>query len=152
MKYQLKAAMITPLTDAGYISGGNMTLSVPTRDQGVEEQMFRMVWNVTTEALQTSNSRGKANLRRASSPPLKTNGEWQIADPALPWFDELSDADPITGIEVDGTGGVAILARWERKLIASYCRDTGTPKPNLFDTKANLQSILNDALAYYGRS
>jgi len=152
-KYKLKASMITPLTDAGYISGGNMILSVPTRSQGESEHMFRMTWVAASEALQTTNQKGMIALLRAASPPLKINGSWKIADPSLPWFDELPDEDPTPAEQVGSTDGVEVLARWERKLIISYCSDTGTPKPaDMFDTKANLQSILDDALEYYGRT
>ncbi len=152
MKYKLKASMITPLTDAGLISGGNMTLSVPTRAQGEGEKMFRMIWGATTEALQTSNPKGESSLKFTTSPPIKIDGNWKITDPATLWFDELPDADPITAVQVNGTDGVEVLARWERTLVSNYCGDTGTPVPNLLDTKANLQSILDDALAYYGRT
>jgi len=151
-KYKLKASMITPLTDAGYISGGNMTLSVPTRSQGESEHMFRMTWVAASEALQTTNQKGMASLKTASSPPIKINGSWKVADPSITWFDVLEDVDPTPAEQVGPTDGVEVLARWERTIVSDYCRDTSTPKPNLFDTKANLQSILDDALDYYGRT
>lgn len=152
MKYKLKATMITPLTDAGYISGGNMTLSVPTREQGESEHMFSMTWAASTEALQTSNQIGTVSLKNASSPPLKINGAWKVADPAITWFDVLPDTDPVAAKEVNGIDGVEVLARWERKLIIDYCTATSTTKPNLYGTKVSLQSILDDALEYYGRT
>lgn len=153
MKYKLKDSLITPLTDAGYIDGGGeIQLRLPWQEEGEAERMFHMTWLASTVALQTSNSRAMVATKETASPPIKINDVWKVVDPSITWFDVLPDADPVTAKVINDIDGVEVLARWERQIVSSYCRDTETAKPDLFQPKSTLQPILTDALSYYGRT
>jgi hypothetical protein len=120
-KYRIKASLITPLTDAGFIDGsGDMTVTFVARVQGETESHYKLTFAAATDIIETTNEGMIEAIETLSAPGVKVDGSWLVGDPTTTqYFETVPDADPNPTIDPAASGTAQVTAK-DKNLAVRY--------------------------------
>ncbi len=144
-RFKLKEDLIDVLKEKGFVSSDNkLLLRVPHRSGDGVEHLLEFVLDVS-DVFELENALAVKAIRHKRSPPLKHNGKWLVADPSIPWFDEVDDEASITS-----THGTKVPTRKQQKRIKRFQKATGIKDTST--SKRQLSRYLDEAIEYFTTS
>jgi hypothetical protein len=148
-KYKLKASLVATLKSRGIVDVNDMmTLRLPHRGNGEVETAFEVTFNVTTEALETTNRITMNAIEQKHGPKIKVGAaqDWWAGDPSVSWFETLApeDVTPTQTIDLDGT---EIVTKYDRSLMQYWSNATQNALPGTWD-KGDTAVHLGNAVAH----
>ena len=141
-KFLLKASLIPDMERSKVVDPvtGKITLRINCTNKKVTSFTTIEFQFYPTDVLEITNPFGIEVMANKTSPKIKVNGAWFIADPAIKWFDQVDESTPSTlVIEQDGT---VIMSKKNRRLMREYSRDTGVPVPIPAEVNPTTEAIL----------
>jgi hypothetical protein len=144
-KFKLKESLVPKLVERNIVSPttGKITMRVHYKEKRVTGVKCVEFEFFPADVLEVNNPFGITVFRGKRSPRLMLGTEWFVADPSIPWFDQVSDATPSTlVVEQDGT---QIMTRRNRLTLADYARDTHVTLPRPMEETPSNEIILQTA-------
>ncbi len=128
-KFQIDPAMITTLTDAGFVDGsGNITIRFPHRPSGNNADTFyELTFHATNDIIEVTNDRCERSIE-AHRMPIEVSGGTTYLGRSSHAKMFLSvpeeDTNPTLDPGVDGVDGISI---YDRILVNNYKKKSGDP-------------------------
>jgi len=141
-KFLLKASLIPDMERSKVIDPvtGKITLRLNCTDKKVTGFTTIQFQFYPTDVLEVLNPFGIEVMLHKTSPKIRTNGQWFVADPTIEWFNQVDESTPTDVlVEQDGT---VIMCKKDRRLVREYSRDTGVPVPIPTEINPTTEAIL----------
>jgi len=149
-KFKITPALITPLTEAGFIDeSGNIPVVFVWRNQGEIQRYYKVTLSAASDIVETSNEAMVASLEVMPPAAVKVNGEWIIGNPGTTkLFEAVPDEDPNPTID-PAVSGVRQISSKDKNLVVRYANmSKNKPEPAGQDY-VTLQPWVEKARTYF---
>lgn len=127
-KFKIKASMITPLTEAGFIDGsGNIAVTFVSQLQGEVQKFYKLTFAAASGIIETTNQRMIDSIEMMPPPAVKVNGTWIVGNPGTEKLFEAATGTPTVDPAVSGTRQISVK---DKNLVVRYANMSGDkPEP-----------------------
>jgi len=147
-KFKLRADLVPKLVERKVVSPvtGKIKMRIPWKEYRITGEKCYEFEFLPTDVIETSNEFTIKILTVKASPRIKTNGQWWISDPSIPWFEQVDEATVAT---VTVENSTEVLRKQERKLVHRYAKDLHLSVPPTLENSVSNRALYQAAAQHH---